>query len=469
MIRFENSFARLPAWLFTAQDPTPVAAPRLLAVNADLATALGLDPAWLATPDALAVLSGNAVPPGAAPLAQLYGGHQFGHWSGQLGDGRAILLGEVRGSDGHAYDLQLKGSGPTPYSRSGDGRAALGPVLREYLVSEAMAALGVPTTRALAAVLTGEDVWRESGPLPGAILTRVARSHVRVGTFQIHAARGDRAALQALADHVIQRLNPDADGIGGLLDAVVAAQARLIARWMGLGFIHGVMNTDNMSVAGETIDYGPCAFMEGYDPAQVFSAIDRGGRYAYANQPGIALWNLAQLATALIPLMPDPDTAVEDFTIRINRFADLYQTAWVQTFGAKIGLADPGPDDAPLIQRLLDLMAQDRADFTTTFATLGTDPAPLTNTAAFAAWSADWQSRRSPDHTAIMARVNPRIIPRNHRIAEAIAAAEHGDMVPFHTLVAMVTQPFAPLDAARAPFAQPAAADEVVTRTFCGT
>lgn len=470
MIDFDNSFSRLLPQMFTAQAPTPVRAPQMLAVNADLAAQLGIDADWVTSDGALRVLSGNVVPDGSAPLAQLYAGHQFGNWNPQLGDGRAVLLGEVIGTDGIRRDIQLKGSGRTPYSRGGDGRAWLGPVLREYLVSEAMAAMGVPTTRALAAVATGEDVMRETA-LPGGILTRVARSHIRVGSFQVHAARQDIPALQALADHVIARHYPDADGIPALLSGVVAAQAQLIAHWMGLGFIHGVMNTDNMAVSGETIDYGPCAFMDAYNPAQVFSSIDRGSRYAYANQPGIAVWNLAQLATALIPLMPDQDAAIEDFTQRINRFSDLYQAAWVQVFGAKIGLSDPQPADADLIQRLLTLMAQDGADFTNTFANLAGPHAQdqFTDRNAFAAWVGDWEQRRAPDYAQIMERANPQIIPRNHQIEAMITAATSGDMAPFHALLRAVTHPFDPLTAARAPFAKPPTMQEVVTATFCGT
>ncbi|MBU2360191.1 MAG: YdiU family protein [Alphaproteobacteria bacterium] len=456
--------------MFTRQAPTPVTQPRMLAHNDALAHQLGIDPAWLASPEAAQVLAGNAIPDGAEPLAQLYAGHQFGNWNPQLGDGRAILLGEVVGTDRQRRDVQLKGAGPTPYSRSGDGRAWLGPVLREYLVSEAMAAMGIPTTRALAAVATGESVIRETR-LPGAVLTRIAASHIRVGSFQVHAARQDTDALRALADHVIARHYPDADGVPGLLDAVVAAQAHLIARWMGVGFIHGVMNTDNMAVSGETIDYGPCAFMDAYDPQKVFSSIDRQGRYAYANQPGIALWNLAQFATALIPLMPDQDAAIADFTTRINRFPDLYQTAWLQVFGTKLGLTDPQPADADLIQRLLTLMAQNGADFTQTFASLATADLQdrFADREAFASWTADWHRRRSPDHAAIMACANPQIIPRNHRVEQMIAAAVDGDMAPFDALLDAVTAPYAPLDAARADLAAPPTSAEMVTATFCGT
>ncbi|RYH03355.1 YdiU family protein [Salipiger sp. IMCC34102] len=464
MIAFDNSFARLPERFYTRLDPTPVATAETIVVNDALATALGLDRDWLNGPQAVQVFAGNAVPDGAEPLAQLYGGHQFGSWSGQLGDGRAILLGEVRAEDGALRDIQLKGAGRTPYSRGGDGRAWLGPVLREYLVSEAMHAMGVPTTRALAAVTTGEQVARET-LLPGAILTRVARSHIRVGTFQIHTARQDVEALRTLTDYTIARHWPDADGPAGLLDAVVAAQAELIAQWMGLGFIHGVMNTDNCSLAGETIDYGPCAFLDTYDPQKVFSSIDRMGRYAYANQPGIAIWNLAQLATALIPLMPDEEAAVADFTTRINRFADLYQAAWVRVFGAKLGLADPTLEDADLIQRLLTLMAGEALDFTATFTRLGMGEMPP----ALSAWAAEWQRRRAGDWTDRMARANPTVIPRNHRVEAVIAAATRGDFAPFHEMLKIATRPFDPLDETRAPYALPPEPTEVVRQTFCGT
>ena len=462
--RFEQDFAALPETFYSALAPTPVADPQRVAVNTDLASALGLDRDWLQSDAAVAVFAGNAVPDGARPIAQLYGGHQFGHWSGQLGDGRAILLGERRDRDGALRDIQLKGSGRTPYSRGGDGRAWLGPVLREYLVSEAMHSLGVPTTRALAAVTTGETVQRETA-LPGAVLTRVASSHIRVGTFQIHAARQDVEALRQLTDYTTRRHYPGADGAPGLIDGVVQAQARLVARWMGLGFIHGVMNTDNMALSGETIDYGPCAFMDSYDPAKVFSSIDRGGRYAYANQPGVALWNIAQLATALVPVMPDPDAAVEDFTRRINRFSDLYQDAWVQVFGAKLGLADPTRDDADLMQALLTAMAEAELDFTATFTrlTMGEVPAPLTG------WAERWQARRADNWQERMAAVNPTVIPRNHRVEEMIAAATDGDFAPFRRMLDVVTRPFDPLDDTRAPYALPPEPSEAVWQTFCGT
>ena len=463
---FDNSYARLPDRLYVHLAPTPVRAPRPIAVNARLARDLGLDPAALAGDEGTRVLAGNLVPDGAEPLAQAYAGHQFGHWNPRLGDGRAILLGEVVGTDGTRRDIQLKGSGPTPWSRGGDGRAWLGPVLREYICSEAMHALGVPTTRALAAVLTGETVWRDTA-LPGAVLTRVASSHIRVGTFQYLSARGDLAGLAALTDHAIARHFPGARTPADLLAAVTAAQARLIADWMALGFIHGVMNTDNCAISGETIDYGPCAFMDAYHPATVFSAIDHAGRYAYANQPQIALWNLAQFATALIPLTDDEDAAIEDFTAIINHFGTLYDAAWLGRFGAKIGLARPEGEDRALIEALLALMARDGADFTATFRALGTAAArdQFADRDAFAVWETRWRAR-APD-TGLMARTNPAVIPRTHRIEAVISAAVGGDLDPFHAMCAAVTDPFAtPADPL---WTTPPAEGERVTRTFCGT
>ena len=467
-IAFDNSYARLPAQMFTPQLPTPVRAPSLIATNASLATLLGIDASDLTAPEAAEVFAGNRIPDGAAPLAQLYAGHQFGHWNPQLGDGRAILLGEVVGTDGIRRDIQLKGSGPTPYSRNGDGRAWLGPVMREYLVSEAMHALGVPTTRALAAVRTGEIVLREE-PLPGAVITRVAQSHIRVGTFQVLAARGEIDALQALTDHVIARHYPEASGPAELLDMVIARYARLIAQWMGLGFIHGVMNTDNVSIAGETIDYGPCGFMDVYHPDTVFSAIDQFGRYAYSQQPNIGAWNMAQFATSLIPLMPDRDIAIADFTAAVHRMPALYQDAWLDIFSAKLGIADPAEGDKKLITDLLDLMAHDGADFTNVFANLGSDHArdQFLSRENFDDWRIRWQAR-NPDPD-LMARSNPQIIPRNHLVEKAIAAGRAMDDAPFHALLAAVTDPFAPLTEKTAHYARVPLADERVTRTFCGT
>lgn len=472
MIHFDNSYARLPQGFFTRTAPTPVAAPRLIALNRPLAERLGLDADWLAAPEGVQMLAGNALPEGAEPIAQAYAGHQFGGFSPQLGDGRAVLLGEVVAPDGTRFDLQLKGAGPTPFSRRGDGRAWLGPVLREYLVSEFMAAFGIPTTRALAAVSTGETVIRET-LLPGAVLTRVAASHIRVGTFEFYAARGDRERLQLLADHVIARHYPQAQGAADLLQGVVRAQARTIAGWMGLGFIHGVMNTDNMSVSGETIDYGPCAFMDGYRPDQVFSSIDAQGRYAWNQQPNIAVWNLAQLASCLVPLMGNDDAAVAEATRIVHGFPEIYQAEWLRVFGAKLGISTPEPQDRALIERLLAVMAAGRADFTRVFAGLsdGTAGDEFADRAAYDAWARDWQARiaERPEAASLMARANPRRIPRNHRIEEAIALArDSGDFSLFHRLDAALRAPFAEhddwADLARAP--RP---DEIVHRTFCGT
>jgi len=474
---FDNSYARLPARFHVRQAPSPVKAPGMIAVNAGLARELGLDAEALASAEGAAMVAGNLVPGGAEPLAQAYAGHQFGGWSPQLGDGRALLLGEIVSPLGRV-DLQLKGSGPTPFSRRGDGRAWLGPVLREYLVSEAMAALGVPTTRALAAATTGDSVIRDGRALPGAVLLRVAASHIRVGTFQYFAARQDLEALRLLTDHVIARHYPQAEGPLALLDAVVAAQARLIAEWMALGFIHGVMNTDNMAVSGETIDYGPCAFMDEYHPDTVFSSIDSQGRYAYANQPQIAVWNLAQLASCLLPLIAADESeaaaqaAMEVATASIHRFADLYQAAWIAKFGAKLGLEAATEADRPLIEALLTRMAVERADFTRVFRGLaeGRGRDEFLDPAAFDSWLPDWQARlaqQAPGAEARMAAVNPAIIPRNHRVEEAIVAATAGDFAPFHALNAALAAPFdaAPDD----PFRAAPWPEQRVQRTYCGT
>jgi uncharacterized protein YdiU (UPF0061 family) len=473
-IAFDNSYARLPDRFFAALDPTPVRSPSLIKVNEDLARDLGLDPSTLTTPEGVAILAGNTVPDGAAPLAQAYAGHQFGGWVPQLGDGRAVLLGEVIDRKGIRRDIQLKGSGPTPFSRRGDGRAWLGPVLHEYIVSEAMHALGIPTTRALAAVETGEEVHRER-VLPGAVLTRVASSHIRVGTFQFFAARGDEDALKALTDHVIARHYPGAETPLDLLAAVVAAQARLIAKWMGVGFIHGVMNTDNMSIAGETIDYGPCAFMDAYHPDRVFSSIDRMGRYAYRKQPEIAVWNLAQFATALLPIMGMAHKeAIEVATRVIEGFADLFGAAWEAEFAAKLGLAQTEEEDVALTYDLLMRMAKGKADFTRVFRTLSGDTpegarAEFTDPTQFDAWLPRWQARTMAEgRITRMQTANPAFIPRNHRVEEAIAAAVSGDYAPFERLTTVLARPYddqpdnAELMAAPAP-------EEVVQATFCGT
>lgn len=471
-IAFDNSYARLPERFFARQPPAQVPSPALIALNRPLAEALGLDADWLSRPEGLRMLAGNLVPEGASPLAQAYAGHQFGGWVPQLGDGRALLLGEVIAPNGARFDIQLKGAGITPFSRGGDGRAWLGPVMREYIVSEAMAALGLPTTRALAAVRTGDPVFRDGFARPGALLTRIAASHIRVGTFQYFGARGDTEALSLLCDHVIARHYPEAQGALGLLAAVTTAQARLIAGWMSLGFIHGVMNTDNMAVSGETIDYGPCAFMDGYRPDKVFSSIDTYGRYAWQNQPQVALWNLAQLASALLPLIGDDDAAIDAATETVNGFSAVYQAEWIARFGRKIGLAAASMEDLPLIQGLLQAMAQHGADFTRTFRGLGNGTArdEFTDPTAFAAWETLWQDRIATevDPMSILRSANPIRIPRNHQIEAVIAAALGGDDAPFAALNGALAHPYDEDPASEWLEAAPLET-EIVTRTFCGT
>ncbi len=488
LFAFDNSYARLPERFFKRLPPTPVAAPQLIRVNETLAAQLGLDAHRLASPDGVAVLAGNRVPEGADPIATAYAGHQFGGFVPQLGDGRAILLGEVIGRDAKRYDIQLKGAGPTPFSRRGDGRAALGPVLREYIVSEAMAALGIPTTRALAAVLTGEYVLRDT-MLPGAVLTRVASSHIRVGTFQYFAVRRDVEALRVLVDYVIARHYPvvasAANPYRSFLDAVVARQARLVARWLLVGFIHGVMNTDNMSIAGETIDYGPCAFMDSYHPATVYSSIDQTGRYAYANQPPIAQWNLIRLAETLLPLLAqDEASAVVQAQEAINAFGSIFEAAYASGLCAKIGLPGSEPQDIEIAEDLLNRMACSSADFTLTFrglaaASLGPDGDQgvgrfFSDPSAFDEWARRWRARladaaRANSTAEALRRVNPAFIPRNHQIQQAIAAAvNHGDLAPFNRLLAVLARPFDD-QPDNADFAAPPLPEEVVTETFCGT
>src|ERR1700759_3171562 len=402
---FQNTYTLLPDGFFARVAPTPVVSPRLVKLNRPLAIRLGLDPDVLDSPEGAEILAGKRVPSGAEPIAMAYAGHQFGHFVPQLGDGRAILLGEVIDRDGVRRDIQLKGSGPTPFSRRGDGRAALGPVLREYIVSEAMFALGIPTTRSLAAVMSGENVVRET-MLPGAVLTRVASSHIRVGTFQYFAARQDTDALRRLADHVIARHYPELARTDrpyhALLSGVVARQAALVARWLHIGFIHGVMNTDNTSISGETIDYGPCAFMDHYDPGQVFSSIDEGGRYAYANQPRIALWNLTRLAECLLPLMADDqDKAIAEAQEILGAFPETFAAAYQAGLRSKIGLFTARDGDEALVQDLLDAMAQAKADFTLAFRRLsdaaagdiGDVRALFAEPAAFDEGAARWQKR----------------------------------------------------------------------------
>jgi uncharacterized protein YdiU (UPF0061 family) len=486
---FHNTYARLPGRFFAPVAPTPVAAPRLVRLNRSLAENLGLDPEWLSSPQGVEILAGKRVPEGAEPIALAYAGHQFGHFVPQLGDGRAILLGEVVDRDGVRRDIQLKGSGRTPFSRGGDGRAAVGPVLREYVVSEAFAALGIPTTRSLAAVTTGEPVVRET-MLPGAVLTRVASSHVRVGTFQFFAVRGDVEGLRLLADHVIARHYPQAAEAErpyrALLDAVIGAQADLVAQWLNVGFIHGVMNTDNMSIAGETIDYGPCAFMDAYDPATVFSSIDQHGRYAYANQPGIALWNLTRLAEALLPLLAeDQDEAVAEAQVALGAFGPRFETAHHAGLRRKLGLSTAREDDLPLMRDLLNAMAANGADFTLTFRRLSEaamgpegDEAVrrlFADPSAYDAWAARWwqrlaeEPREGAERQAAMRSVNPAFIPRNHRVEAVIAAAvERDDFGPFEELLTVLSQPYED-QPAFAPYADPPEPHERVLQTFCGT
>jgi len=489
---FDNSYARLPQHFYARVAPTPVAAPSLVKLNVELALSLGLDPEALITGQGVQFLSGNHVAEGSDPVALAYAGHQFGHFVPQLGDGRANLLGELVAPNGLRYDIQLKGSGRTPFSRGGDGRAALGPVLREYIVSEAMAALGVPTTRALAAVTTGEAVFRET-VLPGAVFTRIAASHLRIGTFQYFAALQDTAALRALADYAIARHYPDAAQAPqpclALLQAVIARQAQLIAQWILIGFVHGVMNTDNTSISGETIDYGPCAFLEAYDPAAVFSSIDHGGRYAFANQPRAALWNLARLAEALLPVLAlesgSEEAAVAAANQALQAFEPQFQAARIAGLLRKLGLFAQRDTDAALAEDLLQLMAENQADFTLTFRRLcdaAASPqadaavrALFRNAAAYDAWAARWRARLNqethdlPARAAAMRNLNPAFIPRNHLVEEALNAATlRQDFQPFATLLTVLARPFCDQpDFER--YATPARPEQRVLQTFCGT
>ncbi|MBO1073310.1 protein adenylyltransferase SelO [Roseomonas marmotae] len=484
---FDNSYARLPERFYARTRPTPVRAPALVRVNAALAETLGLDPAALSSPEGVEILAGNRIPDGAEPIALAYAGHQFGQFVPQLGDGRAILLGEVVGRDGQRRDIQLKGSGPTPFSRRGDGRAALGPVLREYILSEAMAALGIPTTRALAAVTTGETVQRETA-LPGAVLTRVAASHLRVGTFQYFAVRGDVDGLRVLADYAIARHYPGLAGherpYRALLEGVVARQAELVAGWLMVGFIHGVMNTDNTSISGETIDYGPCAFMDQYDPATVYSSIDYYGRYAYGNQPPIAQWNLARLAEAMLPLLAeDEDAAVAEAKQVLAGFVPRFEDAWIGGMRRKLGLSMEREEDAVLAQDLLAVMSAQKADYTLTFRALcdaaaGKDDAVRTlfaEPAAFDEWSARWRQRLEREEMAPEARAeamraaNPLYIPRNHQVEAALnAAVSYGDFAPFEALLDVLSRPFEEREGLER-YTLPPQPEERVQQTFCGT
>jgi len=472
---FDNTYARLPDRFFAKVDPTPVRKPALVKINEPLAELLGLDAKALASDEGVAILAGNARAEGAEPIALAYAGHQFGNFVPQLGDGRAILLGEIVGKDGVRRDVQLKGSGPTPFSRRGDGRAALGPVLREYIVSEAMVALGIPTTRSLAAVKTGEPVYRE-GALPGGVLTRVAASHIRVGTFEYFSARDDIDAVATLAKYALERHYPEsmtAPNVAlALLENVVEAQAKLVAKWLGVGFVHGVMNTDNTSISGETIDYGPCAFLDEYHPRKTFSSIDGGGRYALMNQPRIAQWNLLRLGETLLPLISkDEDEAAKLATERIEAFGKLFQSAYASVMREKIGLRTEDPGDLDLVMELLLQLATDEVDYTVFFRTLSTEPGSFVESE----WIDRWRARLAAEgetpetRAAAMRKVNPKFIPRNHRVEEAIAAAyERDDLAPFETLVRVLARPFDDQPEAEH-LAVPPKPDERVTQTFCGT
>lgn len=489
---FANTYARLPERFYARVNPTPVATPSLVKVNVELARNLGLDPEALSSVQGVEILAGNRIAEDAEPLALAYAGHQFGHFVPQLGDGRANLLGEVIGRDGVHYDIQLKGSGPTPFSRRGDGRAALGPVLREYIVSEAMAALGVPTTRALAAVTTGEQVFRET-ILPGAVLTRVAASHIRVGTFQYFAARGDTEGIRTLADYAIARHYPDAarakQPYRALLDGVITRQAHLIAQWVLLGFIHGVMNTDNTSISGETIDYGPCAFMEAYEPDKVFSSIDRNGRYAYSNQHHAAHWNLTRLAESLLPVLEQEtgsgEAALASAKEALAAFQPQFEAARETGLRRKLGLFTEREGDMVLAQDLLDLMAANNADFTLTFrrlcdAAAGPEGdagvrALFTEPGVYETWAAEWRQRMNEEPTTAQTRavqmrlINPVFIPRNHVVESALKdAVDRHDFRPFEKLLEVVARPYEDRPGLEW-YSTPARSHECVTQTFCGT
>jgi serine/tyrosine/threonine adenylyltransferase len=485
---FQHSYGALPSRFFARVDPTPVPNPQLVVFNAPLAEDLGLDPSLIER-EAAAMLSGNQPPEDASPIAMVYAGHQFGSFVPRLGDGRAILLGEIKGRDGLLRDVQLKGAGLTNFSRNGDGRAVLGPMLREYLISEAMHAFGIPTTRSLAVVTTGERIYRDE-PSPGAILTRVASSHVRVGTFQYFAGQGDQDGLRELLEYVITRHYPAAREAASpalaVLKEVTQRQAALITQWMLVGFIHGVMNTDNMSISGETIDYGPCAFMDEYNPKTVFSSIDHGGRYSYSNQPAIAQWNLARFAETLLPLIDsDIDKAVGLATEVVVPFIDQFDALFLDGMRRKIGLSSALEGDAELIRDLLATMHQSHADFTLTFRRLAlvaetpdefqprlhelfSEVSDIDN------WLRDWRARLAHDlqtptaRAASMRAVNPAFIPRNHRVEAALTAAEAGDYALFHKLLSVVQHPYDD-QPERVEYSQPPQPSERVTQTFCGT
>ncbi|MEO6716709.1 MAG: protein adenylyltransferase SelO [Novosphingobium sp.] len=486
---FDNTYARLPERFFARVHPAKFPAPQLIKLNRELAALLQLNVDWLESDEGIGFLCGQTIVGGSDPIASAYAGHQFGNFVPQLGDGRAILLGEVLARDGKRYDIQLKGAGRTPFSRGGDGRAAVGPVLREYIVSEFMAAVGIPTTRSLAALLTGEPVFRDNA-LPGAVLVRVASSHIRVGTFQFFAARADIDGLKALADYVIARHYPEAaqaeQPYRGLLDGVISAQAVLIAQWLLVGFIHGVMNTDNVSIAGDTIDYGPCAFMDSYDPATVYSSIDRMGRYAYGNQAQIGLWNLTRFAETLLPLLSaDEKTAIATAEEALAGFGPQFTQAHLEGTKRKLGIASSSDVDVATVTRIFTSMAENQVDYTLFFRRLGSavrpgdgDQAirslfvdPTAGDAVLAIWRGliAQDPRRPAERRSAMDAVNPAYIPRNHRVEEALkAAAENQDYGPFEELALVLSRPFEP-QPAFARYAEPPLEHERVRATFCGT
>ncbi|MCK7611168.1 protein adenylyltransferase SelO [Roseibium sediminicola] len=487
LFQFDNTYARDLPGFYVAWEGAKVPSPELILFNAALAEELGLEAASFETPEGAEIFAGIRQPDGASPLAQVYAGHQFGGFSPQLGDGRALLIGEVLDRTGRRRDIQLKGSGPTPFSRGGDGKAVVGPVLREYILGEAMHALGIPTTRALAAVATGETIYRE-GPKPGAVLTRVAASHLRIGTFQYFAARGETDKLRQLADYAIARHDPDLAGAQDrhlkLFRSVIERQAALVANWLLVGFVHGVMNTDNSTISGETIDYGPCAFIDAYDPAAVFSSIDHGGRYAFGRQPVILQWNLARLAEALLPLIEpdDLDKAVELASAELGRFPDLYRAHWLGGMRAKLGLETAEEDDQALFEELLTLMHQQATDYTLCFRRLGDAVTGATDRlrdlfvdpTAIDGWLVRWrqrlerEGRANEDVKSGMDAVNPLYIPRNHKVEETLQAAETGDYAPVKALLEVLSSPFEE-QPGRELYAEPAPDSFGPYRTFCGT
>ena len=477
---FDNTYIHLPKAFYTELSPVPVRQPEMVIFNAPLAANMGLDFSGISTDVKAALFSGNIMPEGSEPLAQAYAGHQFGHFT-MLGDGRAIVWGEHITPSGQRLDIQFKGSGPTPYSRGADGRAVLGPMLREYIISEAMHALNIPTTRSLAVVTNGEKVYRETG-LPGAILTRIASSHIRVGTFEYAALQQDKGIIQSLVNYTIDRHYPwikeEHNKTLSLLKAIIEKQADLITHWMRVGFIHGVMNTDNMTLSGETIDYGPCAFMDAYDPRTVFSSIDHMGRYAYANQPDIAQWNLARLAETMLPLLDDEIEKAADTTEEaVNGFGALYKDKWLSMMRAKLGLFGARAEDESLITDLLDWMQRAGADYTNTFRHLTEEKPPQGkpyNDKTFKEWYTRWQAQLAKNtkplksSLSLMRANNPAVIPRNQKVEQVLGAATNGDLKPLKDLLTALQEPYKNRSDLK-PYQSPPKQDERVYQTFCGT